>query len=111
MPESKSVNELIEDNLIRILFNLMLTSMNHKLGSENPDTNVHLLMIDIGDISRMIGYTFKIIDFLGKVVYESLISQQVIDLDLNQIGGRGTYFLEVIDNRSQIIEINKIVLH
>ena len=33
----------------------------------NPDINAHLLMMDIGDISKTIGYTFKIIDFLGKV--------------------------------------------
>lgn len=85
--------------------------MNQKIGKINGDINAHLLMVDIGDISKTIGYTFKIIDFLGKVVYESLISTQVIDLDLKEIGGRGTYFLEVIDDSSQILEINKIMLH
>ena len=111
MPEMKSVNEHIEDCFIRISFSQILSPMNQKLSKENPDINVHLLMIDIGDISKMIGYTFRIIDFLGRVVFESLISQQVIDLDINEFGGSGTYFLELLDDSSQIIEINKIVLH
>jgi len=111
MPEMKSVNEHIEDCFIRISFSQILSPMNQKLSKENPDINVHLLMIDIGDISKMIGYTFRIIDFLGRVVFESLISKQVIDLDINEFGGKGTYFLELIDDSSQIIEINKIVLH
>jgi hypothetical protein len=67
--------------------------MNLNISKADKDNSFNLLMVDIGDISRMIGYTFKIIDYLGKVVYESLISQPIIDLDLDAIGGRGTYFI------------------
>ena len=84
--------------------------MNLNISKVDKENGFNLLMIDIGDISRMIGYTFKIIDYLGKVVYESLISQQIIDLDLDTIGGRGTYFIQVIDDSSQILEIKKLVL-
>jgi hypothetical protein len=74
------------------------------------DLGLHLLMIEIGDISKMIGFTFKIIDFLGKVVYETIIQQPILNLDFKTIGGRGTYYLEVIDDSSQILEIEKVVL-
>jgi hypothetical protein len=84
--------------------------MNLNISKADKDNSFNLLMVDIGDISRMIGYTFKIIDYLGKVVYESLISQPIIDLDLDAIGGRGTYFIQVIDESSQILEIKKLVL-
>jgi hypothetical protein len=84
--------------------------MNLNIRRSDPDNSLDQLMIDIGDISKMIGYTFKIINYLGKVVYETLIDQQVFDLDLNSIGGRGTYFFEVIDESSQILEIKKIIL-
>jgi hypothetical protein len=84
--------------------------MNLNVSKTDPENSLNLLLIDIGDISKMIGYTFKIINYLGNVVYESLISQQIFDLDLNTIGGRGTYFLQVTDDASQILEIKKIVL-
>jgi hypothetical protein len=84
--------------------------MNLNISRACPNLAFNRLMIDIGDITTMIGYTFKIIDYLGKVVFETIIQQQVFDLDLNTIGGRGTYFLQVIDNSSQIVEIKKIVL-
>ena len=84
--------------------------MNFNIAKRDPDFRLNLLMIDIGDISKMIGYTFKIIDFLGKVVFETIINQPIIDLDLNALGGRGTYFVQVIDNSSQIMEIEKITL-
>ena len=84
--------------------------MNLNIRKTEPDNSFNLLMIDIGDISKMIGYTFKIIDYVGKVVYETIINKQVFDLDLNVFGGRGTYFVQVIDDTSQIMEIKKIVL-
>jgi hypothetical protein len=84
--------------------------MNLNISKTDPENSLNLLLIDIGDISKMLGYTFRIINYLGNVVYESLISQQIFDLDLNTIGGRGTYFLQVTDDASQILEIKKIVL-
>ena len=74
----------------------------------NP-TNDHLL-IHNGDFTKMTGYKIKIINSLGNQVFESVIDKQLFDIDLNTFGGKGLYYLQIIDNSSQIIEIKKIVL-
>jgi hypothetical protein len=84
--------------------------MNLSIRLADADKSFNLLMIDIGDISKMIGYTFRIIDYLGKVVFETLIDEKLSDVDLSSIRGRGTYFMEVIDDASQILEVKKIIL-
>jgi hypothetical protein len=84
--------------------------MNMNIHTESPDRSTSVLMIDMGDFGKMIGYTFKIIDYVGRVVYETLIRQQFLDFDLDWFGRKGIYFLEVIDNSSQILEIQKIVV-
>ncbi len=84
--------------------------MNLKVRKSYPGRALKLLVVEFGEISKMLGFTFRIIDFLGKVVFETIIDQEIFDLDLKILGGRGTYFLQVSDESSQIMEIEKIVL-
>jgi len=84
--------------------------MNFNIRKSYPGQAISLLIVEFGEISKMLGYTFRIIDFLGKVVFETIIDQEIFDLDLKILGGRGTYFLQVSDDSSQIMEIEKIVL-
>jgi hypothetical protein len=84
--------------------------MNLNIRKSYPGQAISMLIIEFGEMSRMLGYTFKVIDFLGKVVFETIIDQEIFDLDLKILGGRGTYFLQVSDETSQIMEIEKIVL-
>jgi hypothetical protein len=74
----------------------------------NP-TNDHLL-IDNGDFTKMAGYKLKIMNSLGNQVFESVIDRQLFNIDLNSFGGKGLYYLQILDNTSRIIEIKKIVL-
>ena len=95
----------------------LIITANHASGANPPTdqniiraypnpTNDHLL-IDNGDYTKMTGYKIKIINSLGNQVFESIIDKQLFDIDLNTFGGKGLYYLQIIDNTSQIIEIKR----
>ncbi len=74
----------------------------------NP-THDHLL-IENGNLSSMNGYSIKITNTLGQIVFNQPVTQQSFYIDLSTWGGNGTYFLYVIDPNQTVKEIKKIVL-
>jgi hypothetical protein len=74
----------------------------------NPTNNQ--ITIDNGDLSKMNGYSIKIINSIGQQLYQGLITQQQNTIDITQWGGTGIYYLQVIDSNGNIIEIKKIIL-
>jgi hypothetical protein len=74
----------------------------------NP-TNDHIT-IDYGNLASLNGYQLKIINSLGQQVFQSNISQQTDYLNLTTLGGNGLYFVQIINQQGNIIDIKKIVL-
>jgi hypothetical protein len=58
----------------------------------------------------MAGYTYKIIDAAGKVVYNQLVKAAVTEIPLKTLGAVGAYFLEVLDENFKIVVSKKIIL-
>jgi hypothetical protein len=97
-----------------LIINAVLTGIEPPLNQNTikayPNPTKDRITIDNGDYTKMAGYQLKIINSLGTVVFESEINAQMFDLDLNTFGGKGTYFLQLVDDSSQIIDIKKIIL-
>ncbi|HRG57494.1 MAG TPA: T9SS type A sorting domain-containing protein [Bacteroidia bacterium] len=74
----------------------------------NP-TNDHIT-IDYGNFNLMSGYTLKIENAIGQTVFTTAITQQLSYIDLSTWSGNGIYFVHVIDNLNNTIDIRKIVL-
>lgn len=74
----------------------------------NP-TNDHIT-IDYGSYSTLTGYTLKITNSLGQIVFTSPINQPQSYIDLNGWNGNGIYFVHLIDAQSNTVDIRKIVL-
>ncbi|MCC7534378.1 MAG: T9SS type A sorting domain-containing protein [Bacteroidia bacterium] len=74
----------------------------------NP-ANTHIT-IDYGNFVSMNGYTLKITNNLGQVVFTSPINQQSSYIDLSTWTGNGIYFVQIIDTQNNTIENRKIVL-
>lgn len=74
----------------------------------NP-TSSHITM-DFGNYTLMQNYSAQILNTLGQPVYFTPIDQKLYYLDLNTWGGKGTYFLRVINDFGQTVESKKIVL-
>ena len=87
----------------------------------NPPNNINTIRIypnpakthiyiNNGNYNLMNGYSIKIDNSAGQTVYTSEISQQEFYIDLSGWSGNGTYFVYIIDNNSDIIEIKKIII-
>jgi hypothetical protein len=74
----------------------------------NP-ANTHIT-IDYGDFASMSGYSIKIVNALGQEVFSSAINQQTSFIDLSTWSGNGVYFVQLIDQQSNMIENRKIVM-
>jgi hypothetical protein len=74
----------------------------------NP-ANDHIT-INYGNFASMSGYTLKITNNLGQVVFTTPINQQSSYIDLSTWTGNGIYFVQIIDNLNNTIENRKIVL-
>ena len=74
----------------------------------NP-ANDHIT-INYGNFASMSGYTLKITNNLGQVVFTSPINQQSSYIDLSTWSGNGIYFVQIIDPQNNTIENRKIVI-
>jgi N-acetylneuraminic acid mutarotase len=74
----------------------------------NP-ANSHIT-INYGNFASMSGYTLKITNNLGQVVFTTQINQQSSYIDLSTWSGNGIYFVQIIDTQNNTIENRKIVI-
>jgi hypothetical protein len=75
----------------------------------NPTNDV--IYIYTGDnYQNMSDYTIKIVNTLGQTVFENLIDNQLFSVDVSAFGSTGLYFIQIIDDTSQIIDVRKIIL-
>ncbi len=75
-----------------------------------PNPTKDKITIDNGNLSKMTGYSIKIMNSLGQQVFQSNINQQQFNIDITAWGGNGIYFLQLIDNSGNIVDIRKILL-
>ncbi len=74
----------------------------------NPTTDV--LYIEIDDAKALDGYRYRILDAVGKEVYNQLVKNPKTEIPLKSLGAAGMYLFEVIDQQNKTIQSNKIVL-
>jgi hypothetical protein len=74
----------------------------------NPTTDV--LNIEIGDAKVLDGYRYRILDAVGKEVYNQLVKNPITEIPLKSLGAAGMYLFEVIDQQNKTIQSNKIVM-
>ena len=106
-----TVHIAVTDTLI---INAVLTGI-------NPPSNINTIKvypnpakdhiyIFCGNYTSMNGYQIKIINTLSQTVFQTNISQQSYCIDLSTFNGTGTYFLQIYDNQSHLIDVRKIIL-
>jgi hypothetical protein len=124
---SEVVKIMIQDTCIEKVFDTILTSVsdtlkfNINLSSVPPPSNQNLIkvypnptnsqiIIDNGNFTSMNNYIIKIEDAISRQVFFSKVTQQQFTVDLSTMGGKGLYFLSVLDPLGKVLEVKKIVL-
>ena len=75
-----------------------------------PNPTNDFLHINTGNFGMMNGYSLKIENNMGQVVFSNLINQQQFIIDLTTWSGNGVYFLKIFDPQNNQISLKKIVL-
>jgi hypothetical protein len=75
-----------------------------------PNPTSDILHIEVGDVKSLEGYRYRILDALGKEVYNELVKNAITEIPLKTLGVAGIYQFEVIDQNNSSIQSNKIVL-
>ena len=68
------------------------------------------ITIDYGVFGRMNGYTLKIVNTLGQIVFSTPINQQTSYINLSTWTGKGMYYVQIYDASNTLTENRKIVL-
>ena len=99
-------------SILKITFKLTTGIQANQMASmslyPNPTTDV--LHIEIGDAKALDGYRYRILDALGKEVYNELVKNTITEIPLKTLGAAGMYQFEVLDQKNVRIQANKIVL-
>jgi hypothetical protein len=96
-----------------LIVDVLLTGVNPPSNTNTikvyPNPANDYVMINAGNYSLMTNYKISIENTLGQVVFETFVTQQVYQIDVNPFGGLGTYFIKIIDNNSTVIDTRKII--
>ena len=75
-----------------------------------PNPTSEIIYIENLDANAMNGYRYRILNALGKEIYNELVKNNLTEIQLKTLGAAGFYLFEVIDQKHQIIQSHKIVL-
>ena len=112
-------NVTVYDTLLTTVTDTLV--INATLTGLNPPNNLNTIKvfpnpandhitINYGNFASMSGYTLKITNNLGQVVFTTPINQQSSYIDLSNWSGNGIYFVQLIDPLNNTIENRKIVI-
>ena len=119
----QEINQLYNQNICyqtitvtdTLLINVNLTNLNPVTYQNtikvfpNP-TNDHIT-IDFGpNYASLSGYSIRIDNTMGQVMFTSQVQQQSAYIDLNTWTGVGVYFIYLLDGQGHVIDVRKIVL-
>ena len=83
---------------------------NSNLLTVYPNPAKDHLLINCGNYASMSGYSIKITNTLGQIVFNQPITQQQFYIDLSTWGGAGTYIMYITDQNQTVKSQKQIVL-
>jgi hypothetical protein len=75
-----------------------------------PNPTASDLVIDFGNQEMMQGYSLTITDLNGKQVHKENIQTQKSIVKLSSLGGKGLYFVNIIDANSKVLIVKQIIV-
>ena len=99
-------------SILKIKFKLTTGISANQLSSLSiyPNPTSDVLHIEVPDAKAIEGYRYRIVDALGKEVYNQLVTQTTTEIPLKTLGAAGIYQFEILDATKTSIQSNKIVL-
>jgi hypothetical protein len=97
-----------------LIINAVLTGVNPPNNNNTiliyPNPAKTHITIDNGNFGLMNGYTVRISNSLGQIVFSQTITQQQVTIDLSGWTGSGIYYLNILDNLAISVASKVIIL-
>ncbi len=107
-----TVKNNVYDTILKLKFKLTTGIQANKMASISlyPNPTSDVLYIEVGDVKALDGYRYRIVDAIGKELYNELVKNTITEIPMKILGAVGMYQFEVLDQKNVRIQTNKIVL-
>ena len=75
-----------------------------------PNPASDYVIINTGDYATMSGYEIIIMNTLSQIVWETIVTQEEYQIEVNAFGDYGTYFINIYDDLGALLEVKKLIL-
>ncbi len=75
-----------------------------------PNPTNDIVYISLEDVQSIQDHSIKIMDVSGKVVHESMLNTNLMQIDMDSFGSEGLYFIRVMNESGNVIETRQIIL-
>jgi hypothetical protein len=75
-----------------------------------PNPAKDYVIVNTGDYFQKTTFTISIVNAIGQTLFEVLMDQQELKIELNTLGGSGIYFVRIHDDQGSLKDIRKLIL-
>ena len=99
-------------NILKINFKLTTGIKANQMTSMSiyPNPTSDVLIIDASDLAAITGYSYRILDVLGKEVYNAQVTSAKTEISLKTLGAKGMYVLHILDANKLSVQTKQIIL-
>ncbi len=105
---------VIKGNQINILIDQSLEANQNSFSNLQinlyPNPAKDYITIDISNLTDLNGWNYKIVNTLSQEVNKGKISSQQNIVEINNIKGKGIYFVKIFDSSNTLIDTKKIII-
>ena len=98
---------------VRLMNNTLSNNQSIKsnLFSIYPNPAIDNFVIDLGNLTTVSNWSYKITNTLGQEVIKGKIASQQTTINLNEIKSKGMYFVKIYDASSNVLETKKLIIN
>jgi hypothetical protein len=104
------IDTLLNSDTLFISINTGISNNSWNTIKIYPNPTSDHIYINCGKYPKMNGYSIKITNTLGQIVFQNNISQPFFYIPLSNFGGPGTYFVQFYDNNGNLKDNKQIIL-
>ncbi len=112
------ITTINDTNLITVtdtlLINLIITGTSNQLSSNTikifPNPSNSTIFFDYGQYYLLNGFSIELENALGQILFQTQINHALDQLNIGSIGGSGIYYVNIIDQNGNRIDVRKILI-
>ena len=96
--------------LLSVINSTNISQLNNNSIKIYPNPASKFIKIEYTEFDILLGYTVRISNISGQIIYNQNINKQLIQIDLTGFSEKGAYLVEILNNEGRQLAYKKIVL-